>query len=146
MPGEREGKSDFQELSRIQESLRLDSALFLRWPLWPDSVHPGYSWVLGQKGSRKSVEVLLIQGTAGGARAESEGSGRDSGARGLKCLLQLEQVLICRVRKGLPHAGRPGDNQGCRVVLGVDASLLTERPVATSAWTRRFWDPQSPCL
>lgn len=146
MPGEREGKSDFQELSRIQESLRLDSALFLRWPLWPDSVHPGYSWVLGQKGSKKPIEVLLTQGAARGARAESEGSGRDSGAQGLKCLLELVQVLICRVRKGLPQAGRPEDDQGCKVVLGVDASLLTERPVATSAWTRCFWDAQSPCL
>lgn len=80
MPGEREGKSDFQELSRIQESLRLDSPLFLRWPRWPDSVRPGCSWVLGQKGGRKPVKVLPTWGAAGGARVESEDSGRDRSA------------------------------------------------------------------
>lgn len=77
MPGEREGKSDFQELSRIQESLHLDSALFLRWTLWPDSVRPGCSWVLGQNGGRKPVKVLPTRGAAGGVRVESKGSGRD---------------------------------------------------------------------
>lgn len=69
-PGEREGKSDFQELSCIQESLCFDSALSLCWPslawLCPSRLQLGVRAEGGQEACRGSPDWAGMGWTAKG--------------------------------------------------------------------------------